>query len=87
MKGDRYEGDLVLCFDGVKSKARDYVVGRPSPAVPSGYSVYRGWVDGKKLAEDPVTRGLVERGDNASFWLGENQHMVAHSWHGGADVS
>ena len=83
-KGDRLEGDVLVCFDGVKSRARDYILGYPAPPVPSGYSCYRGYVSGETLADDPETAWLVN-GDIGHFWLGDDRHITAHSFLDGKD--
>lgn len=66
-----FEGDLVVAFDGVKSIARDYVLGYPSPPIPSGYSCYRGYAPGEALKKDPLTAPLVD-GDIGNFWIGDD---------------
>lgn len=81
----KYEGDLMVCFDGIKSPARDYIVGYPSPPIPTGYSIYRGYAPGNLLAADSITVSLVDKGDSAGFWLGDNQHFVAHTSNDGKD--
>ena len=83
-KGDRFEGDVIICFDGVKSHARNFILGYSAPPIPSGYSCYRGYISGKTLAADPDTAWLVD-GDKGHFWLGDDRHITAHSFLGGKD--
>ena len=81
-KGDKYDADVVVCFDGIKSLAREYILGCAAPPVPSGFSCYRGYVSGTTLAADPETAWLVG-GDQGGFWLGDDCHVNACSFLGG----
>ncbi|KAJ9612099.1 hypothetical protein H2200_003694 [Cladophialophora chaetospira] len=82
--GDKYDADVVVCFDGIKSLAREYILGCAAPPIPSGFSCYRGYVSGTTLAADPETAWLVD-GDKGNFWLGDDCHVNGCSFLGGKD--
>lgn len=68
--GKRVEGDVVVACDGVRSKARKYVLGYEHPLKSSGYSTYRTWFSSEDMMADPETRQFVENGDTSNGWIG-----------------
>lgn len=85
--GERVTGDVVLGCDGVRSKARTLVLGYDDKPKPSGYAVYRAWLDSSELAKDPLTKDLVINGDTHTGWLGPDIHFLAASIKNGKEFS
>lgn len=85
--GERIVGDVVLGADGVRSKARTLVLGYDDKPKPSGYAVYRAWMDSSELAKNDLTKDLVIHGDTHVGWLGPDIHFLAASIKGGKEFS
>ncbi|EDU42558.1 UbiH 2-polyprenyl-6-methoxyphenol hydroxylase [Pyrenophora tritici-repentis] len=81
--GSRHEGDVVVACDGVRSKARKYVLGYEHPLKSSGFSTYRTWFDADEMMKDPETRPFVENGDTSNGWIGPNSHFLFWTLKGG----
>jgi 2-polyprenyl-6-methoxyphenol hydroxylase-like FAD-dependent oxidoreductase len=85
--GERIIGDVVLGADGVRSKARELVLGYDDKPKPSGYAVYRAWMSSDELAKNDLTKELVVNGDTHTGWLGPDVHFLAASIKGGREFS
>jgi 2-polyprenyl-6-methoxyphenol hydroxylase-like FAD-dependent oxidoreductase len=85
--GERITGDVVLGADGVRSKARELVLGYDDKPKPSGYAVYRAWMNSDQLAKNDLTKELVINGDTHTGWLGPDVHFLAASIKGGKEFS
>lgn len=84
--GERITGDVVLGADGVRSNARALVLGFDDKPKPSGYAIYRAWMNSEELAKNELTRGLV-KGDTHTGWLGPDVHFLAASIKDGKEFS
>ncbi|EJU03230.1 monooxygenase [Dacryopinax primogenitus] len=89
VNGERLSADVVVGADGVRSKAREKVLGYFDKPRPSGYAVYRAWftAKGSGIEEDPMSNYLVEDGDAFYGWIGKDVHFLCSSSKGGRDVS
>ncbi|CAK3859748.1 FAD NAD(P)-binding domain-containing [Lecanosticta acicola] len=85
--GERIVGDVVLGADGVRSKARTLVLGYDDKPKPSGYAIYRAWMNSEELAKNELTRDLVIHGDTHTGWLGPDIHFLAASIKDGKEFS
>ena len=85
--GERIVGDVVFGADGVRSKARQLVLGYDDKPKPSGYAVYRAWMDSEELAKNDLTKDLVIHGDTHTGWLGPDIHFLAASLKNGKEFS
>jgi 2-polyprenyl-6-methoxyphenol hydroxylase-like FAD-dependent oxidoreductase len=85
--GERIVGDVVLGADGVRSKARTLVLGYDDKPKPSGYAIYRAWMDSTELAKNNLTKDLVIHGDSHTGWLGPDIHFLAAAIKGGKEFS
>ncbi|KAI7211915.1 putative MAK1-like monooxygenase [Hortaea werneckii] len=85
--GDRISADVVLGADGVRSKARTLVLGYDDKPKPSGYAVYRAWMDSAELAKNELTKDMVVNGDTHTGWLGPDIHFLAASIKDGKEFS
>ncbi|EIW78875.1 FAD/NAD(P)-binding domain-containing protein [Coniophora puteana RWD-64-598 SS2] len=89
VNGKTIEADIVVAADGVKSRARQYVLGYNDQPKSSGYSVYRAWFDAKEqgVGSDPNTDFLTKDGDAYQCWIGRDVHFICSSLQGGNTVS
>jgi len=85
--GERVVGDLVIGSDGVRSKARELVLGYFDKPKSSGYAVYRAWFGTEDIWKDPLTKEFVEEGDKVTAWIGQDVHFIVASLKGGKDIS
>lgn len=75
--GERYTADFVIAADGVHSKARSYVLGRPAKATNSGYALYRSWFSMDRFLDHPLTRPWATCGKDLTMtWLGMDSHAI-----------
>ena len=77
--GEKIEGDLVIGADGVRSKARELVLGFTDAPKASGYAIFRSWFDADPIRNDPRTNHLVKDGDSFNGWIGPDVHMLVTS--------
>lgn len=76
--GEVVHADLVIGADGVKSTLRQYVVGGPDQARPTGDAAYRAIIPTGKLLQDPDLRPLVEKSEMVG-WMGPRRHIMAYN--------
>lgn len=74
--GARFQGDLLVGADGVKSLMRE-AIGCTIPVVNSGDMCFRALIDGSRVREVDELRFLTEQ-QAAHFWFGEDKHLVAY---------
>ncbi|MBB3663962.1 MULTISPECIES: FAD-dependent monooxygenase [Prauserella salsuginis group] len=79
--GQRYESDVVVGADGIRSAVRD-LIGMPDTLEFSGEMAYRVLIPGDKIAADPATRWLVDR-FQSTIWYGPGRHLVHYMIRGG----
>ena len=85
--GERVTGDLVIGSDGVRSKARELVLGYFDKPRSSGYAIFRSWMTTEKVLEDPLTKEFVDHGDTFTGWIGQDVHFLVAVLKGGKDMS
>ncbi|KAK4463598.1 hypothetical protein QBC42DRAFT_323628 [Cladorrhinum samala] len=83
--GERVEGDLVIGADGVRSKARELVLGYVDKPKSSGYAVWRAWFSNEDMIKDPLTKEFCENGDTFNGWIGPDVHFLFSTIKGGKD--
>ena len=79
--GQRWAADVVVGADGIRSRVRD-LVGAPDTLVFSGEMAYRVLIPGKRIADDPATRFLLDR-YHSTIWYGPDRHLVHYFIRGG----
>ncbi|KUI64272.1 3-hydroxybenzoate 6-hydroxylase 1 [Cytospora mali] len=81
--GSRFQGDLVVAADGVKSRARS-LVSPSGQGVPkyTGYAVYRATVDVQKMKGRHETSWVLGQ-PNLNLWIGEERHAMTYCIAGG----
>jgi hypothetical protein len=66
---------------GVKSKARESVLGYHDAPKSSGYAIFRAWFDAGDIRRDPVCSHLATEGvDQKSVWIGPDVHFIASAY-------
>lgn len=85
--GEKFEGDVVIGSDGVKSKARELVLGYYDKPHSSGYACFRAWFPGAPLLDDPLTKEFVDYGDTFTGWVGPHVHFLCDVTKGGRECS
>ncbi|KAK4541796.1 hypothetical protein LTR36_007328 [Oleoguttula mirabilis] len=83
--GDKIAGDVVIGADGVRSKARELVLGFVDAPKSSGYAVYRAWFSNKDMIADPETKRFCENGDTFNGWIGPDVHFLFSTIKNGSD--
>ncbi|MCG3755154.1 FAD-dependent monooxygenase [Amycolatopsis sp. Poz14] len=79
--GRRFEGDVVVGADGIRSAVRD-LAGFDDTLAFSGEMAYRALIPGDSIAADPATRFLVDR-YHSTIWYGPDKHLVHYMIRGG----
>lgn len=72
--GNTIEADLIVAADGIGSKSYNITLGRPVPARPTGFSIYRALLPSEQALRDPAIEEkfpLLEGGISATqLWMG-----------------
>lgn len=85
VSGEKIQGDVVLCTDGLWSKTREQFLGKPSPAVLTGDLAYRIVINAKDLTgpdAEELRKFITD--STVNFWVGPNTHVVAYTMRGGS---
>src|SRR5579859_7855417 len=73
---------------GVKSKAREQVLGYYDAPKSSGYAIFRAWFDGAAIRKDPICAHLAaEGGDQKNVWIGPDVHFIASAYKKGKEFN
>ncbi|KAK1835636.1 hypothetical protein QBC39DRAFT_250104 [Podospora conica] len=83
--GDKVYADIVVGADGVRSKARELVLGYVDKPKSSGYAVWRAWFSNKDMIADPRTKEFCENGDTFNGWIGPDVHFLFSTIKNGTD--
>ncbi|KAJ5117139.1 hypothetical protein N7448_004085 [Penicillium atrosanguineum] len=83
--GQRVTADMVVGADGVRSKARQLVLGYNDKPKSSGYAVFRAWFSNKDMIRDPRTKHFCENGDTFNGWIGPDVHFLFSTIKNGQD--
>jgi 2-polyprenyl-6-methoxyphenol hydroxylase-like FAD-dependent oxidoreductase len=86
--GEKIVGDLVIGSDGVKSNARELVLGYVDKPHSSGYAVFRAWFpSAERYLDDDLTKEFVDYGDSFTGWAGPHVHFLFLISKGGQEAS
>ncbi|KAH8588837.1 hypothetical protein B0O99DRAFT_746539 [Bisporella sp. PMI_857] len=75
--GALLSADLVVAADGVKSIARQRILGVERPPRSSGFAAYRATVDAERIKEDPDISWLLSK-PSLNIWIGEKRHVMTY---------
>ncbi|XXH02586.1 hypothetical protein Hte_008964 [Hypoxylon texense] len=84
--GEEETADIVVGADGIKSRARELVLGFEDAPKSSGYSCYRAYFPGKHLREIPLCREFVDH-DCVNIWIGEDTHLIQNTLRDGDEFN
>lgn len=83
--GEKIQGDVVLCTDGLWSSTRSQFLGKPSPAILTGDLAYRIVINTKDLSgPDAAELEKFIADSHVNFWVGPGTHVVAYTMRNGA---
>ncbi|GME64818.1 hypothetical protein GTA08_BOTSDO07426 [Neofusicoccum parvum] len=81
--GSGFTADLVIAADGVRSAARQVVLGgHDMPAQKTGFAAYRATVPVEKMQKDPELAAMLAR-PGINIWIGEGRHCMTYCIAGG----
>ncbi|KAJ5903589.1 hypothetical protein N7504_005972 [Penicillium tannophilum] len=83
--GTKVTADLVIGADGVRSKARELVLGYVDKPKSSGYAIFRAWFSNEDMIRDPRTKQFCENGDTFNGWIGPDVHFLFSTIKNGQD--
>ncbi|KAJ6014956.1 hypothetical protein N7540_009547 [Penicillium herquei] len=83
--GSKITADLVIGADGVRSKARELVLGYVDKPKSSGYGIFRAWFSNEDMIRDPRTKHFCENGDTFNGWIGPDVHFLFSTIKNGQD--
>lgn len=77
--GERIQADVIVGCDGIKSRTREILQGRPDPPVDTGDIAYRILVPASEMRKHEVLLDLVD-GEMSplNYWMGPDQHVVCY---------
>ncbi|KAJ9631710.1 hypothetical protein H2203_000109 [Taxawa tesnikishii (nom. ined.)] len=84
--GAEDSADVIVGADGIKSRARELVLGFDDKPKSSGYSCYRAYFPGAHLKKDPLCKELADH-DCVNVWIGEDTHVVQNTLRGGEEFN
>ncbi|KAI0127421.1 salicylate hydroxylase [Xylariales sp. AK1849] len=84
--GVEERADLIVGCDGIKSRARELVLGFKDAPKSSGYSCFRAYFPGRHLREDPLCREFADH-DCVNIWIGEDTHLVQNTLRDGEEFN
>ena len=75
--GEVVTADVIIGADGIKSVARETVVGGPDKPVPTGDAAYRAIVPTSEMIKEPDLKELVDFPEMTG-WMGPQKHVVGY---------
>ncbi|WLF78308.1 hypothetical protein PVL30_002042 [Lodderomyces elongisporus] len=82
INGKTFKGDVIVGYDGVKSKTRQQLTGEPGGAYDTGDLAYRALVPVEEMKKIPELEKYWSRPD-IHFWWGPTLHIVMYFLQGG----
>ncbi|EGW31388.1 salicylate hydroxylase [Spathaspora passalidarum NRRL Y-27907] len=80
--GRLFSGDIIVGYDGVKSRLRSLILGREDLAYDTGDLAYRALIHVEEMKKYPELSKLWSRPD-INFWWGPRMHVVVYFLQGG----
>lgn len=71
---------------GIKSRARELVLGFDDKPKSSGYACFRAFFKGAHLKGDPLTAEFVEK-ECVNIWIGKDRHLVQNTLRNGEEFN
>jgi salicylate hydroxylase len=77
---------ILIKWPGIKSLAREIVLGYEDKPKSSGYACFRAYFKGAYLKEDPLCREFVEK-ECVNIWIGNDVHLVQNTLRDGDEFN
>lgn len=71
--GSKRKADLIVGADGINSRCREILLGRPDPPVLTGDLAYRLLLNTEDMMKDPELRTFIEN-PQVNYWMGPDAH-------------
>lgn len=71
--GARRSADLIVGADGINSRCREILLGKPDPPLLTGDLAYRLLLKTEDMMKDPELRGFIED-PQVNYWMGPDAH-------------
>lgn len=84
--GTIVKADVIVAADGIKSLARELVLGFEDKPKSSGYACFRAYFKGDFLKDIPLCREFVEK-DCVNIWIGDDVHLVQNTLRNGEEFN
>jgi salicylate hydroxylase len=84
--GSVHHADIIIAADGIKSLARELVLGFADKPKSSGYACFRAYLKGAALAADPLTNSFITS-DCVNIWIGNDVHLVQNTMNDGEEFN
>ncbi|KAL1850575.1 hypothetical protein Plec18170_006860 [Paecilomyces lecythidis] len=84
--GRTFYADLIVGADGIKSRARELVLGFSDAPKSSGYACYRAFFKGDILKDIPECQPILNH-DCVNIWIGEDMHLVQNTLRDGGEFN
>ncbi|WYZ43484.1 hypothetical protein EsH8_VI_001183 [Colletotrichum jinshuiense] len=85
--GEEIGSDVVIIADGVRSKGRTAVLGYEDKPQPSGYAIYRSFMDADLVRDDPLISKFFKDGDSLRLFLAKDMHGFISTLKNGKEIN
>jgi len=80
------KADVIVAADGIKSTARELVLGFEDKPKSSGYACFRAYFKGAYLKNDPLCGEFLEK-ECVNIWIGDDKHLVQNTLRDGEEFN
>ncbi|EXJ95671.1 hypothetical protein A1O1_00793 [Capronia coronata CBS 617.96] len=84
--GERHFANIIIAVDGIKSRARELVLGFDDKPKSSGYACFRAFFKGSHLRGNPLAAEFVEQ-ECVNIWIGKDKHLVQNTLRNGEEFN
>jgi len=81
-----HRADVIIAADGIKSLAREVVLGFEDKPKSSGYACFRAFFKGAYLKEDPLCAEFTKE-ECVNIWIGNDVHLVQNTLRDGEEFN
>ncbi|KAF2453195.1 hypothetical protein BDY21DRAFT_388240 [Lineolata rhizophorae] len=76
--GNVYKADLIVAADGVRSLAREKILGDDNILPrPTGFAAYRATIDTHRMRDDPEVAWILKE-PALNLWIGPDRHVMTY---------
>ena len=83
--GEVLTADLIVAADGLNSKARNAMLGRPDPPLPTGDLAYRIVLNDHEIEDPELRKMMTDAG--CRLYAGPKAHVIMYSLKGGKQMN